>query len=769
MAFTEKYVTVAGAGAHDGSSEANAWTFAEMIAAAPAAETRVNIKAGSYTEGATTLPASGTIVAPIVLRGYNATIGDLDSQGRGSDGLLNTANMPDIAVTATWTPSPFCICQNLDISGALSAALLSSSTADSFGFVNCRIANSQNNASAKLLLGDNYVLLINCDFQCTGASHGILIDADAEIQVYGCRFSTTLDSATALQCDSGVILKSVFVGSGSPSTAVGIIFSAYISSGSTMIAQNTFYNWGTAIQGPNSAPAGGRIPVISDNHITDCAKYIDNLYEATANIAVIEMNNRTRDNTTPRTGVLSAVLGAEITTDAGDYTTDYVSATNLRLIYGAAGVDGGMMTGTDCGAFNRDRPTLPAVADVQSDVQYGDAGTQYTGTFAVPAVADVQSDVAYGAAGAEFTGTFAPPAIGDVQSDVTYGAAAEFTGTFSVPAVGEVQSDVTYGAGGVEFTGTYAPACDYPVVGDVQSDVVYAGATMTGTFAVPAAADVQSDVTYGAAGVEFTGTFAAPAIGDVQSDVTYGAAAEFTGTFKVPAVGDVQSPNQYGAAGVEFTGTFTAPAAADVQSDVTYGAGGVEYTGTFAVPAVADVQSDVAYGAAGAEFTGTFASPAVANVHTGVGYGAGGAEFTGTLTHPLVGDVQSDVTYGAGGVELTGTFAVPAITDVHDGVSYGAGGAEFTGTLTHPAVTDVQSDVTYGAGGVELTGTFAAPAIGDVQSDVGYGAGGAEFAGTFSVPAEAEVKSDVTYGAAGAEFTGTLAGGGGGGSRPAII
>jgi hypothetical protein len=768
MAFTEKYVTVAGAGAHDGSSEANAWTFAEMIAAAPGAGTRVNIKAGSYSEGATTLPSSGTVSAPIVLRGYNSSIGDLDGQGRGSDGLLNTTNMPDVTITATWTPSPFCICQNIDFTGALSAALISSTAADTFGFVNCRLQNTQNNASAALLVGDNRVKLVNCDFACTQASHGSMVDCDEDTFVYGCTFDTGCDSATALRADSCVAINAVFIGCGSPNTGIGIYITNFIGTGIAVISHSTFYNWGTAIATPNLAVTIEWLICI-DNHITDCTKYIDNLYSATADIAVIEMNNRTRDNTTPRTGVLSAVLGAEVTTDTGGIETDTVSETNLRLIYGAAGVAEGMMPDTDIGAFQRARPTLPAVADVQSDVQYGDGGTQYTGTFAVPAVADVQSDVAYGAAGAEFTGTFAPPAIGDVQSDVTYGAAAEFTGTFSVPAVGEVQSDVTYGAGGVEFTGTYAPACDYPVVGDVQSDVVYAGATMTGTFAVPAAADVQSDVTYGAAGVEFTGTFAAPAIGDVQSDVTYGAAGEFTGTFKVPAVGDVQSPNQYGAAGVEFTGTFTAPAAADVQSDVTYGAGGVEYTGTFAVPAVADVQSDVAYGAAGAEFTGTFASPAVANVHTGVGYGAGGAEFTGTLTHPLVGDVQSDVTYGAGGVELTGTFAVPAITDVHDGVSYGAGGAEFTGTLTHPAVTDVQSDVTYGAGGVELTGTFAAPAIGDVQSDVGYGAGGAEFAGTFSVPAEAEVKSDVTYGAAGAEFTGTLAGGGGGGSRPAII
>lgn len=80
MAFTERYVSVAGAGAHDGTSAANAWTLAEAITAAPAAGTRVNVLKGTYANTTTSraLSLAGTTTAPIWWRGYDTTIGDID-------------------------------------------------------------------------------------------------------------------------------------------------------------------------------------------------------------------------------------------------------------------------------------------------------------------------------------------------------------------------------------------------------------------------------------------------------------------------------------------------------------------------------------------------------------------------------------------------------------------------------------------------------------------------------------------------------------------
>lgn len=54
----------------------------------------------------------------------------------------------------------------------------------------------------------------------------------------------------------------------------------------------------------------------------------------------------------------------------------------------------------------QDEVVYPAVGDVQKDVQYGDGGTEFTGTFEVPAESEVKKDVGYGASGTEYTGTF---------------------------------------------------------------------------------------------------------------------------------------------------------------------------------------------------------------------------------------------------------------------------------------------------------------------------------------------------------------------------
>jgi hypothetical protein len=90
MAWTEKYVTVSGGGLHDGSSEANAWTLAEAASNAAAGE-RHNIKAGTYTltSNVTFNPSGVSTTSPFSLRGYKATIGDMD-EGQTSQRVSGT-------------------------------------------------------------------------------------------------------------------------------------------------------------------------------------------------------------------------------------------------------------------------------------------------------------------------------------------------------------------------------------------------------------------------------------------------------------------------------------------------------------------------------------------------------------------------------------------------------------------------------------------------------------------------------------------------------
>lgn len=94
MAFTEKYVTVSGGGLHDGSSEANAWTWDEAVANCVAGD-RINVKAGSYTTSGTSTTTGGAQGNAMAWRGYTSTIGDLD--GKKLSGLVGGTDIPTVS------------------------------------------------------------------------------------------------------------------------------------------------------------------------------------------------------------------------------------------------------------------------------------------------------------------------------------------------------------------------------------------------------------------------------------------------------------------------------------------------------------------------------------------------------------------------------------------------------------------------------------------------------------------------------------------------
>lgn len=348
--LTEKYVTPTGAGAHDGSNEANAWTFAEMLAAVPAAGTRVNMKSGNYSTGIATLPSSGTVVAPIFIRGYNSTIGDLDFNARlNADGTLDVTGFPVLTVTGLITPSSYCILQNLSITGALSNYLISSTAIDNFGLIQCKMENTQNNSSAGCLRGDDQCWTVLCDFYCSGASHTIVVDSDNYAVHIGSYFKVTSTTATALQGNQVTAIGCILIGAGGASQA-GIALAGGMSTIIFPIVNCTIYNFGRAIQHPSALGSGLLMTVA--NHITDCSNGIYNVY-ATGNISAMEICNRYRDIVTLRTSLLECAQVGLVTTDNGDYTTDYISNTNLMLRASAVGVGKGILPNMDIGARQR--------------------------------------------------------------------------------------------------------------------------------------------------------------------------------------------------------------------------------------------------------------------------------------------------------------------------------------------------------------------------------------------------------------------------------
>lgn len=349
MAITERYVTQASAGGT--GTFGDPWNFATAVANAVAGD-RVNIQSDAvYSIGATTFPA-GSFTGPIIWRGYDATIGDCDNLGRNANGTLNTTGMPSITITGAWNHanSGYTTFQNLNITGALSSALISNNAGDILVVINCRIQNTQNNASARCILHDDTLYLLNSDFICSGASHDFLILNDNILTVIGCRFELTAADDAISSGTNAVISGSVFIKNGSLGGNGIRITSAVTTTIRTQITHCTFYNLTAAII--STATHTGNFLVCYENHCTDCTQYITN----TTSIIVFDIHSRTRDITSPPSTV-ELIEVAAITTDTGGASTDFVDAAggDLHLITTAPGYNAGWH-GADIGGLQTDPP-----------------------------------------------------------------------------------------------------------------------------------------------------------------------------------------------------------------------------------------------------------------------------------------------------------------------------------------------------------------------------------------------------------------------------
>jgi len=355
MAFVERYVT-AGAGGGGVGSEGDPWTIAEAFAQAVAGD-RVNIKTGAYEHDGTgaSLVASGDLTQMILYRGYNTTIGDLEGQGRNADGQLNSTDFPVITITVkTGCFNHICF-QNLYITSSVGTVqlLIGGSGPDFMGTIECVWYHTGTGNDVKAWYSDNFTYGINSDFVCTSINYQGVMYLGNNAAFVGCRWFGEEGKLARGSNDFQHYSQCLFIGG--DGTGEGIL-SANNNIG---VMASTFYNLDTAVQLMNAVSDG--TPVFVNNHATDCAEWLDNRYVATLDLWVAEVNNRTRDNTTPRTGIGDGILRKEITTDTGGPTTDYVDPTatspgeNLRLIEGAPGENAGLIFQSDVGALQRDQ------------------------------------------------------------------------------------------------------------------------------------------------------------------------------------------------------------------------------------------------------------------------------------------------------------------------------------------------------------------------------------------------------------------------------
>lgn len=198
MAWTERYVSVAGGGAHDGTSEANAWTLAEAIAGSNAGE-RMNVIAGTYANTTTdrTFAAgtsAATTTAPKWWRGYKTTIGDMDSAPAAA--RTPGTDIPEF----TWTTG------FVSISGV-------HQTFSNISFTGARTAG-------QVFISGTFLKFLRCRFEDTAANAGAFAIQFTAATSNGpvfqdCYFKATTTASIIADCNDDVTFrKCVFEGGG---------------------------------------------------------------------------------------------------------------------------------------------------------------------------------------------------------------------------------------------------------------------------------------------------------------------------------------------------------------------------------------------------------------------------------------------------------------------------------------------------------------------------------------------------------------------------
>lgn len=363
MALTNRYVNNAGSGLADGTSEANAMSFATF--------TDYMVTGGSFTAAAgdvfllkldgtysrtTTTDAwvnGGTVTSPVVVRGYSSSITD-GYQGRDSVGELVTTNMPVITYTTGRlnVTGTFIVIENLNVSSANSGYTIS--MAANSVIKSCKATNSSTNANVG---GISCSYAIDCDAVLSGASGGGVNAGILATTGYALanRITTGATTSPGIQLAGGSRQSYAIGNVVHSSGGIGVSIPATSTTG--IILFNTLV--GCAGDGIDIVTGNTNLHTIVGNMITDNGGFgIDMVSASNAGFLAY---NRTRDNTSGAinsgTDWAAATTYAHVTTDTGGGTTDYVDPTtdDYRLIAASPATSAAILPKMSIGALQRDQ------------------------------------------------------------------------------------------------------------------------------------------------------------------------------------------------------------------------------------------------------------------------------------------------------------------------------------------------------------------------------------------------------------------------------
>jgi hypothetical protein len=363
--ITERYVTSAGAGAADGTSEANAMSYATFIdymavggsfTAAPG--DRFNLKGSiSRTTTSDTWVNGGTVTSPVIIRGYTTTIGDgYLGRTNGTQGLI-----PDnMAVLTTTTggltiSGNFVIFEAIHFSGTRNGAGIIGSGGD-IVYVNSIIDDNSTGTSAKALTCSGIrATVLNCDLALLAASGGsVALDLSTSSgRAIGCRITGGTGFGVSM-ANSTQLLKSLVYNS-----SIGVDQAS--TSFNYLISANTIT--GCSSNGIRCILGNLGNQAIINNIITDNGGY--GIEGTAASNSVLVAFNRMRDNVMGdinlATDWVAATSYSQVTTDTGGPSQDFQNsgAANYTLVSTSPAIAKGVLFSA-IGAFQITNSTVVA-------------------------------------------------------------------------------------------------------------------------------------------------------------------------------------------------------------------------------------------------------------------------------------------------------------------------------------------------------------------------------------------------------------------------
>lgn len=329
MAITEKYVSSAGGGSHDGSSSANAFSWAEMITdinAGSKAGNRYNVIQGggaiSRTTTADTISGSGSSTSPIIIRGYSSTITDGYLGRTSSNGALITTNMPSITYSGTGklnVSGNWIILESLGISGTQNG--IGVAIANANAITRCVLSSSRTGGTCYTLqVNGSSCYAYDNDISFTSGTPAAAVNLVNGGRAIANRITSSNLGVEITSGTGAVVLDNLIYAS------VGYGISKSIAGAMVLLYGNTVV--GGSSDGINIVTSSTTLDAVLNNMITDNGAY--GINGVAAGNAIFAAHNRTRDNTSGATNSatdwLAATKYSHVTTDTGGPETDYTNS-----------------------------------------------------------------------------------------------------------------------------------------------------------------------------------------------------------------------------------------------------------------------------------------------------------------------------------------------------------------------------------------------------------------------------------------------------------